>query len=97
MNTYHVYIMASASRVLYTGVTSDIQRRVSQHREWRPYALSTNLTVILRPSPRRLKDLSVFGGKNKRDSSAWQKAPGLRMTSPETTTGACFPLPLRLE
>jgi putative endonuclease len=33
MKTYHVYIMASASRVLYTGVTSDIQRRVSQHRE----------------------------------------------------------------
>jgi putative endonuclease len=25
--------MASASRVLYTGVTNDIQRRVTQHRE----------------------------------------------------------------
>jgi putative endonuclease len=33
MKTYHVYIMASASRVLYTGVTNDIQRRVTQHRE----------------------------------------------------------------
>jgi putative endonuclease len=33
MKTYHVYIMASASRVLYTGVTNDIQRRVLQHRE----------------------------------------------------------------
>jgi putative endonuclease len=33
MRTYQVYIMASASRVLYTGVTNDIQRRVTQHRE----------------------------------------------------------------
>jgi putative endonuclease len=33
MRTYHVYILASASRVLYTGVTNDIQRRVTQHRE----------------------------------------------------------------
>ena len=35
MRTYHVYIMASASRVLYIGVTSDLLRRVFQHREKR--------------------------------------------------------------
>jgi putative endonuclease len=29
---YFVYIMASASRVLYTGSTSDLARRVYQHR-----------------------------------------------------------------
>jgi putative endonuclease len=29
--TYHVYIMASASHVLYTGVTNHIERRVLQH------------------------------------------------------------------
>jgi putative endonuclease len=33
--TYHVYIMASASRVLYTGVTNNIERRVSEHQEGR--------------------------------------------------------------
>lgn len=31
--TYHVYIMASASHALYTGVTNDIERRVVEHRE----------------------------------------------------------------
>jgi len=31
-NVYHVYILASASRVLYTGVTNDLQRRVLEHR-----------------------------------------------------------------
>ena len=31
--TYHVYLLASRSRVLYTGVTNDLMSRVGQHRE----------------------------------------------------------------
>jgi putative endonuclease len=30
---FSVYILASTSRVLYTGVTRDLQRRVYQHRQ----------------------------------------------------------------
>ena len=33
MSQYYVYIMASRSGVLYTGVTSDINRRVGEHKE----------------------------------------------------------------
>ena len=29
---YYVYILASRSRVLYTGVTNDLERRLEQHR-----------------------------------------------------------------
>lgn len=29
---YHVYIMASHTRTLYTGVTSDLEQRVRQHK-----------------------------------------------------------------
>jgi putative endonuclease len=32
VRTYYVYIMASRSRVLYTGVTNDLDARVAQHK-----------------------------------------------------------------
>jgi predicted GIY-YIG superfamily endonuclease len=32
MRTYHVYVMASRSRVLYVGVTNDLPRRVDEHK-----------------------------------------------------------------
>ena len=30
---YHVYILSSRSRVLYTGVTNDLLRRIAEHRD----------------------------------------------------------------
>jgi putative endonuclease len=34
-HVYHVYILASASRVLYTGITNDLRRRVNEHQQMR--------------------------------------------------------------
>jgi putative endonuclease len=33
VRTYYVYILSSRRRVLYTGVTNDLNRRVSEHRD----------------------------------------------------------------
>ena len=33
MKTYYVYILANEARVLYTGVTSDLLRRLTEHRQ----------------------------------------------------------------
>ncbi len=33
---YHVCIMGSLSRTLYTGVTNDLERRVFEHKEGKP-------------------------------------------------------------
>lgn len=32
MKTFHVYILASSTRRLYVGVTSDLERRVCEHK-----------------------------------------------------------------
>ena len=45
MRTYYVYIMASRSRVLYTGVTNDLLRRVNEHKQGRNAGFSHRYRV----------------------------------------------------
>jgi putative endonuclease len=42
---YHVYILASATRTLYIGVTRDLETRVQQHRQPHPTSFTSRYHV----------------------------------------------------
>jgi putative endonuclease len=42
---YHVYIMSSLSRTLYTEVTNDLERRVLEHKEGKPGSFMARYNV----------------------------------------------------
>ena len=42
---YHVYIMSSPSRTLYTGVTNNLERRVFEHKEQKPGSFTARYKV----------------------------------------------------
>ena len=43
--SYHVYIMSSISRTLYTGVTNDLERRVQEHKSGTPGSFTERYKV----------------------------------------------------
>jgi len=45
LRDYYVYIMASQSHVLYTGITNDLERRVQKHRQYRPSSFTSRYEV----------------------------------------------------
>jgi len=53
--TYCVYILASRSRTLYTGVTNNIRKRIQQHREGRVPGFTSQYRV------HRLVHYETFG------------------------------------
>ena len=44
-NAFYVYILASLSQVLYTGVTNDLLRRVSEHRAGKPGSFTARYQI----------------------------------------------------
>ncbi|MEP6475499.1 MAG: GIY-YIG nuclease family protein [Gemmatimonadota bacterium] len=46
MRTLYVYILASGSRVLYTGVTNNLARRLAEHREGSSGAFTTRHEAV---------------------------------------------------
>jgi putative endonuclease len=56
--TYHVYMMGSLSRTLYTGVTNDLARRVFEHKEGTPRSFTARYNV------NRLAYFEEFGDIN---------------------------------
>ena len=55
MKQYYVYIMTNRSRTLYTGVTSDLERRVYEHKHKLVHGFTTRYNIT------RLVHYEIFG------------------------------------
>ena len=45
MKSYYVYIIASKSRVIYTGVTNNLERRIYEHKQKLVSGFSSNYNI----------------------------------------------------
>jgi putative endonuclease len=69
---YYVYILASRSRNLYTGVTSRLQKRMREHREKLVPGFTSRYNIF------RLVHFEVFGGvgaaiAREKEIKAWRR------------------------
>jgi putative endonuclease len=83
--TYYVYLLASRSRTLYTGVTRDLKRRLWQHREGsasgftRRYRVDRLVHVDVATSPRD----AIAREKQIKNWTRRQKVALIESTNPE--------------
>lgn len=82
MRTYYVYLMASRSRVLYTGVTHDLTRRVQQHKGGRPAGFTSWYNITRLVHFEEFNDIRKAIAREKQ-IKAWSRAK--RVTLVETT------------
>lgn len=78
MKTYFVYIMASKSRTLYTGVTSNLERRVLQHRDKRFEGFTARYNANRLVYFERFGDVRVAIGREKQ-IKAWGRMKKIRL------------------
>lgn len=76
---FYVYVLSSLSRSLYVGVTSDLRRRVIEHRRRRPGAFTTRYNIT------RLVHYEAFGHpmtaiKRERQIKSWTREKRLRLS-----------------
>ena len=78
MRTYYVYLMASRSRVLYSGVTNDLTRRVQQHKTGLPSGFTGWYNVTRLVHFEEFKDIRVAIAREKQ-IKAWTRAKRLAL------------------
>jgi putative endonuclease len=83
--TYCVYILASRSRNLYTGVTGDLQRRMLEHRQGLIAGFTTRYKVF------RLVHFESFGNiqaaiAREKEIKAWRREKKIRLIEQKNPT-----------
>src|SRR5687768_5210818 len=78
MRKYFVYILASRSRNLYVGVTSDIYRRVGQHREKKADAFTARYNIDRLVLVEETSDIAAAIAREKQ-IKGWSRAKKLAL------------------
>ena len=85
--SYAVYILASRSRSLYTGMTGDLQQRMAEHRRGLVRGFTTRYRVF------RLVYFEQFGDvrdaiAREKEIKAWRREKKIRLIEKENPTWA---------
>jgi putative endonuclease len=99
MRTYYIYIMASRSRVLYTGVTRDLARRVTQHKQGLTPGFTSKYRVTRLVYFEEFADIREAIAREKQ-LKGWKRSRKIRLVETrnpiwEDLAGADFPRPGR--
>ena len=77
MREYWVYILASISRVLYTGVTNNLEYRVAQHREGK-HGFTAKYRITRLVYYEKTNDVTAAIAREKQ-IKAWTRAKRLKL------------------
>jgi putative endonuclease len=73
MRTYYVYVMASRARVLYTGVTNDLARRVDEHKRSLNAGFTSKYRVTRLVHCEEFRDIRVAIAREK-ELKGWKRS-----------------------
>jgi putative endonuclease len=76
--TYFVYILASRSRSLYTGVTGNLERRMLQHREGRIPGFTTRYRIFRLVHIEQFSDIRAAIAREK-EIKGWRRQKKLQL------------------
>ncbi len=83
--TYYVYILASRSRTLYTGVTNDLERRIMQHRQGLASTFTAQYKISRLVHFEVLTDIHVAIDREKQ-IKAWRREKKIRLIENKNPT-----------
>ena len=82
---YYVYILASRSRNLYTGVTSSLMRRIQEHREGRVPGFTTRYRIHRLVYVESFRDVHEAIGREK-EIKSWRREKRVKLIERQNPT-----------
>ncbi len=92
-HTYSIYVLASRSRALYTGVTGDLQKRMIEHRQGLIPGFTTRYRVFRLVHFEHFADIRDAIAREK-EIKAWRREKKIRLIERDNPTWQDLAAPL---